>query len=174
MICLLSIILAIKQFDASSQANHPQQKHLEKPSKKCSFYTSSLDDQVSTSHSHNPLLVFISFSVPLETWKEHSYYLQKVQGAFVLRGIPQNSFEALGSKIIELRKAEIQAEVILDPQAFEKYDIQLIPTILLRKEEKYDKIAGNISLPSALSLLSAKGDNQEAARGLLLKMQGVP
>lgn len=170
MIGLLSIILALKEFTfPPSNHSHPEQ-HQKKPSKKCSFHTPS-DAQIPDIAPHHSLVVFISFSAPLETWKEHSYYLEQIKGAFVLRGLPQNSFEQLKSKILELRKAGVQAEIVVDPEAFDRYEIQHVPSILLHHERKYDKVSGNIPVLSALTLFSEKGETQAAARELLKKVK---
>lgn len=178
---LSTSVLSFSQLNAS----HTEQKtkHIfkkdgkDKTSKKCSFTASSFDAYSPEIAFHHDMLVFTSFSVPIATWKEHSYVLQKIKGAFVLRGLPNNSFEELSSHILELRKAGVQAEILLDPESFERFEIQSVPSILLQKKDPHDqvvyekivcdKVAGNIPIVSALTLFSEKGDTKESALKLL-------
>lgn len=162
MTWMLPLILAITQFTASPKNQHNLPK-------KCSFATPSSEFTDPT--SKDKLLLFTSFSVPLESWKEHSHYLQKLNGAFVLRGLPNDSFEELQVKILELRKAGIQAEILLDPVAFEEHNIDSVPSLVLQQKNQSDKISGNLPIPYALTLFSEKGDTQELALKILQKAQ---
>jgi len=109
-----------------------------------------------TAPNHN-LMVFISFSVPLESWKEWSYTLEKLGGTFVLKGIPENSFPIFLKKVIELRLAGVSAPIYIDPEAYEKFGIEAVPTVLALNGTKYDKVAGNIRLDAALKMFNEKG-----------------
>lgn len=100
------------------------------------------------------LMVFMSFSVPLESWKDWSYSLEKMEGVFVLRGLPGNSFQAFAQKIKELRNAGVNAPISIDPEAYEKYGIEVVPSIVIIEGEQYDKISGNIRMERAFSLFN--------------------
>lgn len=139
-----------------------QEENLER---KCTMNVSPLPADSSQ------LFVFISFSVPLETWKEHSYFLKKLGGTFVLRGLPDNSFEMLSQKLLELRQAGIDAPVILDPPLFEAHEITMVPSIVLLDKEDSDKVAGNIKIFSALSIFSENGVTKKAAKELLNRLE---
>lgn len=135
--------------------------------KKCSF-NAPLSEFVSfREESKQKLLLFTSFSVPLESWKEHSIFLEKTGGYFVLQGLPQNSFTALAQKMVELRKAGIRAEILLDPESFEKYEIHVVPSLVLDKGEQHDKVSGNLKISTALSLFAERGNTQKVAQQLL-------
>lgn len=137
----------------------------ENQEKKCTMNVSPLS-------SPSPqLFVFISFSVPLETWKDHSYFLKKLGGTFVLRGLPNNSFETLSQKLLELRQDGIDALVTLDPPLFEAHEITMVPSIVLLDKENSDKVAGNIKISSALSLFSEKGVTKKVAKELLNQLE---
>lgn len=198
---LSASVLSFSQFKASSPEQKakpsleatPPLKEEEKDKalkKKCPSTALSSDAPSSEASSHHGALVFISFSVPIETWKEHSYALQRIKGAFVLRGLPSNSFEELSSKILELRSAGVQAEILLDPAAFERFDIQAVPSIVLQQEEQHgkvprnevaydnamhgavrDQVSGNIPIVSALTLFAEKGEAKERALKLLQEMK---
>ena len=64
--------------------------------KKCSFKT-SFPDEIADSSSPG-LYIFISFSVPLESWIDLSLELDKAGGSFVLNGIPNHSFSEFALK----------------------------------------------------------------------------
>ena len=105
---------------------------------------------------HN-LMVFISFSVPLESWKEWSHALEKFGGTFVLKGIPDNSFQMFMKKIVELRRAGVNAPISIDPEAYEKFGVNTTPTVVALNGKEYDKVAGNIHLEAALRMFNEKG-----------------
>ncbi len=168
---IVSLTFAFSQFSASGvkvEQNTP--KNTSSP--KCSFDASSSDLFFSEGSLKNNLFVFTSFSTPIETWKEYSYHLEQLGGAFVLRGLPNNSFEELQKKILEIRKAGIRAQILLDPEAFEKYEITAVPTLILIQDSKYDKSVGNVHIPYILTLFSESGDTKEQALQLL-KQKGA-
>ena len=119
----------------------------------------------------NKLLVFASFSLPAESWKEHSHTLQKLEGSFILRGLPSNSFSDLSKKMKDLRKKEVLANIDIDPELFEKYNIDSIPTIVLIEDDKFDKVSGNIPIKSALKLFAEKGQTTLTATELLKMLE---
>lgn len=142
----------------SSLGQEKVQKNQPRVSSKCQAPSSPL-----FSKSQN-LFIFISFSVPLETWKEYSYLLEKTEGVFVLRGLPENSFPLLSQKIQSLREEKIFASIQIDPEAFEKYAIDAIPSIVLTEDSQYDKMTGNISLSHALKVFSENGNAASSAK----------
>ena len=103
------------------------------------------------------LMVFISFSVPLESWKEWSHALEKFGGIFVLKGIPENSFQVFLKKVIELRMAGVNAPIYIDPESYEKFKIEAVPAVVALDGMKYDKVAGNTHLDATLKLFNEKG-----------------
>ena len=119
------------------------------------------------SETEKPLRVFISFSVPLESWKDLSHQLEKTEGYFVIRGLPENSFEKFAEKLIELRSSGINAPIDIDPESFEKHGIQAVPTIVLED----DKITGNLRLDAALRKIVEAGDSSKRALELLMQLE---
>jgi len=104
------------------------------------------------------LMGFISFSMPIETLLELSLQLQRVGGAFVIRGLPGNSFKLLSEKILELRERGSNIPILIDPKAFETHNVEHVPTFVLFDGNKFDKIAGNISIEHVLSRFAEKGE----------------
>lgn len=99
-----------------------------------------------SSDQENNLLVFMSFSIPFESWLEWDRLVQKKGGVFVLRGIPENSFQMFYKKVLNLRKLGIKAPIRIDPEAYEKYEIMEVPAAVFLEEKKYNKIVGNTLL----------------------------
>lgn len=116
------------------------------------------------------LLVLISSSVPLETWKDFSRQMEKTGGVFVLRGIPGDSFEAFALKVVELRQAGVQAPIDIDPDLFEEFEVAEVPTVVLRGK-KSDRSIGNLRLSAILELMAESGDEKEKASELLARLK---
>lgn len=117
------------------------------------------------------LRVFMSFSVPIESWKDLSSQLEQMGGSFVLRGLPENSVKSFLKQIASLREAGVNAPILIDPEAFEKYAIKAVPTVVLINGEKYDKITGNILLKTVLKSFAEKGSVKEIAKNILIKSE---
>jgi hypothetical protein len=48
----------------------------------------------------------------------------------------------------------VNAPICIDPEAYEKYRIEDVPSIVIIAGEKYHKITGNIRMDKALSLFN--------------------
>lgn len=110
------------------------------------------------------VVVFVSFSMPDTVWLPLSREIEKVGGVFVLQGLPSNSFKALADKIYALRQKGIHATIQLHPQLFEKYQINKVPTFLVRDGNLEDKLVGNVSLRYVLQVIETKGECQIATQ----------
>ena len=134
---------------------------------KCRAENVTQEDQMSNVGQNAKMLVFVSFSLPLQSWKDFSYVMQKTEGVFVLRGIPENSFESFYKKLVELRAADVHAPIQIDPLAFEKYQIEAVPTVILKKEDVFDKMIGNIPLQTSLRFFAENGNCRKEADQIL-------
>lgn len=103
--------------------------------------------------SDERILVFVSFSMPeasikhlLESLKEHP------EVTLVLRGLINDSMEKTARYI-----ANIKGVFEINPERFEEYNIQVVPTfVLLKKDVPYAKLQGNITLTHAKELFTSK------------------
>ena len=131
------------------------------PHKKCSsggcFESTSLDEVYS-------LLVFVSFSMPDTSLLSLAGELENAGGAFVVRGLPNSSFAEFSNKLECLRGLGVDAPILIDPDSFETYEITQVPTIVLKGEETFDKVSGNIPISYALEIFSEKGEEKDLAR----------
>ncbi len=141
--------------------------------KKCSFANPFQIDHPPILSPGSPaysLSVFISFSVPKESWKELSFALEKLHGRFVLQGLPQNSFPELALKILELRNFGILAPIAIDPLAYEVQGVTAVPTLLLESSGKVDIVSGNIPVRTALKIIADEGSLKTVAQRLLQEL----
>lgn len=139
----------------------------EKDPKKCSTIL-----PIAHIEKEGNILVFASFSLPINTWKEFSHFLEKTRGEFVMRGIPKNSFLLFSAKVQELKKSGVNASIRIDPEAFQKYNIQAVPTLIVERGGEFDKVSGNIRPQDALNLMIRSGNNSELCRKILKTVDG--
>ena len=140
--------------------------------KKCLSKNVQTDQQtIDETVSIQNLYVFISFSVPVESWKDLSTELESTNGCFVLKGVPENSFQLFSEKVMELRASGIAAPIQINPELFGKYGIEAVPAIVLDGEASYDKVIGNIRLRKALEIFSEKGSNKGKAFTIMKGMK---
>jgi len=140
---------------------HPLQKNIlskqdiqNKTLKKECFGCSS-DSQGIFSDSH--VFVFMSFSIPDDTWVSLSKELEKIGGVFVIRGLPKHSFTELASKILSLKEKGVTVPIQIDPKKFQVYQLASVPAFVIIEEKSYDKVVGNVSVKFALDLMATKG-----------------
>ena len=112
------------------------------------------------------LLVFISFSMPEDSLLSFAKELQNYSGAFVIRGLPNNSFAAFFNKLNYLKEIGMDTPILIDPDSFEDYEVTRVPTIILREGETFDKITGNVLVSCALEKFTEKGDKKYLAKDL--------
>ncbi len=117
------------------------------------------------------IYILMTFDLPEALWSEYSPILEKIGGAFVVRGLPNDSFIEFSKKIKIFREKGITAPVQLNPKLFEKYQVELSPSILLLEGDRYDKITGTVSITYALEQFEKFGDTNTAA-GLQAKLFG--
>ncbi len=103
-----------------------------------------------TAPSSNGLKIYMSFSVPESIWVELDKDLQKQQGVFVLRGLPNNSFQEFSMKVLELRKKGVMSNIQIDPKAFEQKSIRCVPTFV--DDQKGHRVSGTVSVAHVLNL----------------------
>ena len=106
------------------------------------------------------LIIFISFSMPDASLKALFIEAEKRSHVrLVLRGFMDDSMEKTARKIQELGGV-----VDIDPDIFERYHIEQVPTFLWMSDEKpKGKLCGNITLSYAQELFNEKNQNERHA-----------
>lgn len=106
------------------------------------------------------ILVFMSFSIPDQTWIELSKSLEGEDAVFVLRGIPENSFSELIKKVKGLKEKGVSTTIQINPKQFERYQVEHVPTFVKFSGEAFDKLSGNVSFSYFLSRVEEEGDTK--------------
>lgn len=114
---------------------------------------------VSNSHSQDEYkyYVFISSSMPKQSLMQILEQSKKINAEVVLRGFINDSYKVTTQSFKDLINMT-QYGVIVDPELFTKYQITKVPTFVIAKGDKYDKLAGNISWQEAIDIITRKGE----------------
>lgn len=102
--------------------------------------------------------IFMTFDLPDQLWIEYSKSLEKIGGAFAIRGLPNNSFLSFARKVKNLREKGVSAPIQLNPQLFIDYQIECSPTMALIQGRICDKISGSISVDHAVEKFAKEGE----------------
>ena len=128
------------------------------------------------------LYIFVSTSMPKPLLKSYLQEANKYGGVLVLKGLPQGSFKELTKFVIDLtgnngNLQDIAANIQIDDEAYEKFKIVSVPTIVLSKEDDYhpnqtaifqfDKMVGNVGVKYSLEEFSKSGELKVQALGYL-------
>lgn len=107
----------------------------------------------------------MSCSMPDVTWLSISKELEKVQGVFLLKNLPDHNYKKLAAKILRLKKMGVKAPIQINPQLFHTYNIQYLPTFVLENLDLTNsyKISADISLEAALGLIAERTESLELA-----------
>ena len=128
------------------------------------------------------LYIFVSTSMPKPLLKSYLQEANKYGGVLVLKGLPQGSFKELTKFVIDLtgnngNLQEIAANIQIDDEAYEKFKIVSVPTIVLSFDPEYhpnqsatfkfDKMIGNVGVKYSLEEFSKSGElTMQASRYL--------
>ena len=95
------------------------------------------------------ILILTSFSVPEAAWLSLSKEMEGKRAAFVVRGLPDNSFKELSKRVSSLKRKGLNATVLVDPRLFREYQVETAPTFLFFQDKSVHQVKGNIPLRSA-------------------------
>lgn len=139
-------------------------------------------EQVRIEQQHDRVMVFISFSMPMESIKRIVQETSKIDGVVVLRGFVDGSYQKTAEIIATL--GEKRGNIQVNPEAFKKYKIEQVPSIILVQSDQegsvdsegcalpgtFIGISGDVSLPYALNRIKERGNSEQksiSARYLL-------
>lgn len=119
------------------------------------------------------LYIFVSTSMPKSLLKAYLREANKYGGVLVFKGLPQGSFKELTKLVIDLTGSkgdlqDIAANIQIDDEAYERFGVVSVPTIVLVKEDdyhpnqryilKFDKMVGNVGIKYSLKEFSKSGE----------------
>ncbi|MDN3505456.1 MAG: type-F conjugative transfer system pilin assembly protein TrbC [Rhabdochlamydiaceae bacterium] len=112
-------------------------------------------------------ILFMSFSVPLASWKSLSKEMEMIGGKILIRGFPQGGLKELASKVEFLRKNNVNSPIQVDPDSFSKFRIKRVPSFVLEDDGKWDIVEGNIPIFESLRIIRKSGSTSHLAKKLL-------
>ncbi len=118
-----------------------------------------------------PILVFISFSMPEQSLKLWAEQASCIKAPLVIRGFVENSIQQTTQKAFELFGSDGMPELLVDPEAFERFNIQTVPAVVAVShthspandqaetltESPFEVVYGDTSLEDALTLMLSRG-----------------
>ena len=135
---------------------------------------SNLSQMPSLPKSNGPqVLIFVSFSMPEQSLKAWSEQAARVDGKLLLRGFVGNSLEKTIARTQELFGKKEDGEFLMDPEAFDTYNIKAVPAVVVTQETNctndtcpapnFDAAYGDTGLEEALELIKSRGTAQGKA-----------
>lgn len=103
--------------------------------------------------SEPSLQVCMSFSVPIQVWKDLNEDLIRHQGVFVVKGLPNNSFQTFAAKVLEFRKHGITAPIRIDPKLFERLTVNQVPLFVVKQKDETHTVSGTLTIPYVMDLM---------------------
>ena len=123
------------------------------------------------------LQIFVSSSMPKQLLKNYAKEAYLYNGVLVFRGLPNNSFRKLTNLVMDISDEKFPAPMQIDDEAFASFGIKAVPSIVLTSPnamfsqqtspEKFDKVAGSITIKAALEIFAEQGDLALSAREML-------
>ncbi len=102
--------------------------------------------------------LFVSFSMPENLLKQSMESAEKLNVTLVFNGLIENSMRATAERLSILAKAYPELSIQIDPVAFEDFNIEDVPALVVNVGDVFDVLSGNIDLMDALTLINARGD----------------
>ncbi|MEI8295904.1 MAG: type-F conjugative transfer system pilin assembly protein TrbC [Alphaproteobacteria bacterium] len=121
------------------------------PSNKCSLKSLQMlaGNEHKTRESQERILVFVSFSMPEASLRELTEAAEAANAVLIIRGLIQDSFKITAERI----KGYAQG-MELNPDLFEQYSIQHVPTFVRIKDgHEQARLSGNVTLKFAKAKL---------------------
>jgi conjugal transfer pilus assembly protein TrbC len=121
------------------------------PANKCSL--KSLEVPALENHTNQEtqerILVFVSFSMPEESLRELTEAAEAANAVLIIRGLIQDSFKITAERIKDYAQG-----MELNPDLFEQYSIQHVPTFVRIKDgHEQARLSGNVTLKFAKAKL---------------------
>lgn len=101
--------------------------------------------------------VFVSFSMPEQLLQATLAESARLSIPAFLNGLVDNSMPATVKKIQVLSKTVLNLNLQIDPTAFEQFDIQQVPALVVDNNGVFDVLYGNLSLSDGLLRIAGHG-----------------
>lgn len=115
-----------------------------------------------------PFIYFVSFSIPEAGLKQMVPEATQLGIPSLINGLIDNDFRKTASAVFELTKDSGEGGVQIDPKTFAQYGITQVPALVVRCEQGFDVMYGNIRLISAIERIASSGDCHQVAQDWLV------
>lgn len=112
---------------------------------------------------------FLSFSLPDEALGRMIDQASRYDIPATIRGLVENNMQKTTEKMFDLVKQNNRGGLSIDPEAFSRYDIRAVPALVVRCDNTFDVVYGDISLKGLLEKVSEGGDCRQTAKTLLAR-----
>ncbi|HFD3737952.1 TPA: type-F conjugative transfer system pilin assembly protein TrbC [Pseudomonas aeruginosa] len=116
----------------------------------------------------SPFVYFVSFSIPEAGLKQMVPEATQLGIPTLINGLIDNDFRKTASAVFELTKDSGEGGVQIDPKTFAQYGITQVPALVVRCEQGFDVMYGNIRLVSAIERIASSGDCHQVAQDWLV------
>jgi type-F conjugative transfer system pilin assembly protein TrbC len=129
------------------------------------------------------LQIFVSSSMSKELLRSYHRAAMRYGGSLVFNGLPEASFKGLSKLVLSIAKPDELGAMEIDDEAFKRFSVTTVPTIVLSKEEglaqgtdcileenckiTFDRVSGSIGVRVALENFAESGDLSQEAQKLL-------
>ena len=110
-------------------------------------------------HIESPLLasnrplIFVSASMPIASLKRLAYQATQHNAILVIRGMVKDSMVATAQLV-----DEIAYPLEIDPKLFERFGVKQVPLFLVKHNETWHTVSGNVDLTFALETVTKKAN----------------
>ncbi len=109
--------------------------------------------------------LLVSFSMPEQLLIETLAEGARLHIPATLNGLYQNSVEKTVQKVMALTERVPQVQLQIDPTAFEQFQIQQVPALVVSRGDCFDVLYGNLSLSEGLERIHEKGECSKRGAG---------
>ena len=158
-------------------------------------HATSIGEGLAGHSNSGELLVFMSLSVPVASWRQWAREAAQADVPLVLRGVGPEGFRAT-VKAVGKRLGGAAAGVAIDPRLFRLFGVERVPAVVVVPDgvppcrsrgcadpgsgsgagdppPPHDLVTGNIGLVAALEAIAAEGDaGRQEARRVFERLKG--
>ena len=87
--------------------------------------------------------------------------------------MPSNSFQELVKLVKTLKQAGVYAPISIDPDAYKRYQIKSVPTLILDTGSTFDQAIGNVPIPTSLRLFIDSGETSVISTEYIEKLSSI-
>lgn len=122
------------------------------------------------------LFITVSFSMPEDLLKSYLHDADEHGAYVVFQGFKDNDLNSTLSALKVLKQDSDLNRVLIDPNLFERYSVQTVPTFILTTDtypcdgmlcvaEQYDMLSGAVTTKYALEKMREEGEVAQAELG---------